>query len=240
MNSSPGHAAIEASELVHHYGEMKALDGLSFLVRRGTVFGLLGANGAGKSTTVDILATLLRPTSGEAFIRGHSLRRQPIEAKRRAAFVFESATPPRPHWTVREYLAFFADLRGVSYPPDSRLRALGLESLEGRLTGKLSGGQRRRVELCRALNTEAETLVLDEPTKELDLQGRRAVWDILKGEVAKGRSILLCSHDILEIQELCDEVLVLRKGRISRHVTSNELGGMDPKELERALLEAMT
>lgn len=152
--------------------------------------------------------------------------------------VFESVVPPRPHWTVREYLQFFAQLQGLHTEDHESLETLGLRTLLARPTGELSGGQRRRVEIARALAGHPPLLVLDEPTKELDLRGKRDIWRVLRHEVERyGTSILLSSHDILEIRELCSEVAVMRGGKLVQRFSPGEIASHSIDTLQSAILE---
>lgn len=233
-------AAIELQGLSKRYPAVLALDKLDLVVPRGSIYGLLGRNGAGKTTALSILSTLRRPTAGSARINGHDVQEDPMIVRRSMAILLESATPPRPHWTVSEYLRFFAELRGTRPAPSPLIELLDLGHLTDRPTGQLSAGQRRRVELARVFSTRASVLLLDEPTKGLDLPGKRKLWDAIRSLVdQRDVTVLLSSHDVFEIRELCEEAAVLREGRLARTVTRDEMAGRDPSEIEELLTEAM-
>lgn len=232
--------AIETVKLTKHYGAVPALKGLDLVVAPGEIHGLLGMNGAGKTTTMDILATLSRPTAGTARVAGYDVASQPDEVRRRIGVVFEGNQPGRPHWTGGEYLQFFADVCGKDGVPQDVLQELNLAELLPKEMGKMSGGQKKRIELARALIHDPPVLLLDEPTKELDLKTKRAVWEAFRSLAAKrGTTILLSSHDALEMSELCSRITVLARGEVTLSLSPAALRQMDAKALEATLVAKM-
>lgn len=231
--------AVVIEGLTKRYGAKLALDALSLRVPRGAIVGLLGFNGAGKSTTMDILCGLSEPTAGRAEVAGHDVVRDGLAARGEVAVVFESALAPRPTWTVEEYLVFFQALRGEGPPPDALYDLLDLAPLRRQTTGTLSAGQRKRVEIARAMAAKPAVLLLDEPTKEVDMKGKRVVWEAIRAAAREGASVLLCSHDILEVRDLCDRVHVLHEGRLVATVERREIERADLHQLENLLVARM-
>ncbi len=206
---------------------LRAVDHLSFHVAAGEVYGLLGPNGAGKTTTLRMILGLLPPTAGEAWIDGYSVLHQPQEVKGRIGLV--SATAGLYPWlTPRETLLFFADLYGL--PP--RAAAARVEELAAlfdmhafldQRSSTLSTGQRQRVILARALIHDPPVMLLDEPTRGLDVLGIQAVFDYLRHLRAQRKAVILCTHALDEAQRACDRVGLLHQGRLRLEGTVPEL-----------------
>jgi ABC-2 type transport system ATP-binding protein len=211
---------IEAHELRKTYpGGVEAVRGISFDVAPGEVFGLLGPNGAGKSTTVGILTTTIRPTSGTAVLAGHDVVREPLLARSVASVVFQEAVVDR-SLTGRDNVQLHARLWGV--PAARALRrlgevaaVLGIDELLDRPVSTYSGGQRRRLEIARALVSEPRVLFLDEPTVGLDPRIRHELLDVVAGLRNQSElTILLTTHYLDEAQRLCDRVAIVHLGEI--------------------------
>ncbi|MEI6505113.1 MAG: ABC transporter ATP-binding protein [Planctomycetota bacterium] len=214
---------IEVFDLVKEYrsgdgATVRAVAGVSFVVHPGEMVGLLGGNGAGKTTTMRILATLLKPTAGTASIAGHDVRTEPLAVRGRLGYV--SATTGVPdRLTPREILASFGRLYGLRRGHladriDSLSATLDLGGFIDRPCGRLSSGQRQRVSLGRALVHDPPVLVLDEPTSALDVLGSRDLLALLDRLRDDGRTILLSTHRLHEIERRCDRFLVISGGRI--------------------------
>jgi ABC-2 type transport system ATP-binding protein len=218
---------VRAVSLTRRFGDFTAVDGIDFEVRAGELFGFLGPNGAGKTTTMRLLTGLLLPTSGEAFVAGHSLTREPQAARSALGFV-----PDTPflydRLTAREFLAFSAALHGVPRErADRRAGALlRLLELEGAADGLIEGyshGMRQKTALAGALVHDPQVLFLDEPTIGLDPRSARTIKDLLRGLCDRGKAVFLSTH-VLEIAErLCDRVGILANGRIAVLGTVAEL-----------------
>jgi ABC-2 type transport system ATP-binding protein/sodium transport system ATP-binding protein len=207
--------------------EILAVDRVSFHVRPGEVFGLLGPNGAGKTTTMRMVVGLLRPDSGYAEIGGFRTLHQPNEVKSRIGLVSASAGV-YPWLTVREMLLFFADLYGLT---TAQARA-NLERLSAVLDLKtyldsrcltLSTGQQQRVTLARALIHDPPVMLLDEPTRGLDVFGSKVVFDYITHLRQEGKAIIVCTHRLDEAQRLCDRFGLLHHGRLRYEGTLSEL-----------------
>jgi ABC-2 type transport system ATP-binding protein len=210
--------AIECDGLVHAFGSTEVLRGVTFRVPRGSIYGFIGPNGAGKTTTLRILATLLEPTSGTARVAGHDVTSRPEQVRRVLGYM-----PDGPGFhervTVGEYLDFFASAHGLHR--GHRARAVGrvvdlaeIGPLRAIHVTTLSKGQKQRLLLARTLLHDPEVLVLDEPASDLDPRARIELRTLLAALGRAGKTILLSSHILTELAELCDSVAVLEGGRI--------------------------
>ncbi len=203
-------ALIEVDNLIKDYQGVRAVDGISFTINRGTCFGLLGPNGAGKTTAVEILEGIKQPTSGTIRYKGSPLG---ASFRHEAGIMFQS-TALQEFITVRETLAMFQSFYPKSASVDELIAACSLESFLDRDTRKLSGGQRQRLLLAIALVNDPEVVFLDEPTTGLDPQARRNIWNLVRTIKSRGKTVLLTTHYMEEAYELCDEILIMDRGRI--------------------------
>lgn len=198
-------------------GDVRAVDGLSFAVRRGSIFGLLGPNGAGKTTTLRILTTIVRPTSGAASVLGFDVVRQAIDVRRRIVVVIQEQAAEL-LLSVRDNLLTFARFHGAA-GTEAKQRAervldvLGLTGDAGRKPQDLSGGFRRRVQLAKVFMVDTPVVFLDEFSTGMDPILKRAVMDLLRMEVSRGRTIVLTTQVLSEAEELCDDILIIDGGR---------------------------
>ena len=217
MNAATTESAISLRGLTRKFGNVTAVDGLSFEVSPGELFGLVGPDGAGKTTTLRMLSGVLRPSGGDAFVGGVSVVRDPEGVKHRIAYMSQRFGLYA-DLSVRENIDFYADLYRV---PDAerpaRLERLyhfsNLGPFEHRLAGKLSGGMKQKLSLCCALIHRPEILLLDEPTFGVDPISRRDLWLILHEMVAQGVTVLV-STAYMDEAERCDHVAMLAEGRI--------------------------
>jgi ABC-2 type transport system ATP-binding protein len=209
--------AVSLQQLSRRFGDVEAVGGLSFEVARGELFGIVGPDGAGKTTTLRMLAGVVRPSSGDASVGAVSVARDPEGVKRHIAYMsqrFGLYTD----LTVRENIEFYADLflvpRAARRSRIERLYAFsGLGPFEQRLAGQLSGGMRQKLGLCCALVHEPEIMLLDEPTFGVDPISRRDLWLILHGMVAQGITVIVATA-YLDEAERCDRVAFLHDGAL--------------------------
>jgi len=203
-------ALISVENLVKDYQGLRAVDGISFAIKRGTCLGLLGPNGAGKTTTVEILEGIKQPSSGAVLYKGAPLG----SAFHHEAGIMFQSTALQEFITARETLSMFQRFYDKSMPMDALITACSLESFLDRDTRKLSGGQRQRLLLAIALINDPDVVFLDEPTTGLDPQARRNIWELVRSIKARGKTVLLTTHYMEEAYELCDEILIMDRGRI--------------------------
>jgi len=224
MNPTP---AVEAVDLVKHFGDNVAVDGVSFVVPTGTVLGLLGPNGAGKTTTVRMLTTLSRPTSGTGRVAGHDVVREPDAVRRSMGLTGQAATVDE-LLTGRENLALIGRFAGL---PSRMAKERGEELLErfhlsdagDRIAKTYSGGMRRRLDLAVSLIAAPPVLFLDEPTTGLDPRSRTELWEVLRGLVAEGTTLLLTTQYLEEADQLADDIVVIDHGKVIAHGTPTQL-----------------
>ncbi|MBA3315739.1 MAG: ATP-binding cassette domain-containing protein [Planctomycetaceae bacterium] len=222
---------IDVRDLTKLFGDgpttVRAVDHLSFHVGPGEVYGLLGPNGAGKTTTLRMLLGLLRPTSGDAFVDGFSASQQPVEVKRRLGLV--SASAGLYQWlTPRETLAYSADLYSlrpadVAARTDRLASVLDLGGFLDRRCATLSTGQKQRVNLARALVHDPPIMLLDEPTRGLDVVGSRVIFDYIDLLRREGKAVIVSTHRLDEAERLCDRFGLLHRGQLRHEGTLEEL-----------------
>ncbi|MCA9065611.1 MAG: ATP-binding cassette domain-containing protein [Planctomycetaceae bacterium] len=222
---------VDVQHLVKQFstavGTVTAVDDVSFSVSTGEVFGLLGANGAGKTTTLRMILGLLQPTSGTATVGGCCVTEQPDEVKRNVALV--SASSGLYQWlTPRELIQYFADVYGVpdevAQPRIEHLIDLfDLKSFCDRRCAGLSTGQQQRVNLARSLVHDPPVIMMDEPTRGLDIVGSKCIFDFTAHLQQQGKAVVICTHHLDEAQRLCSRFGLMHQGRLQLHGTLPEL-----------------
>ncbi len=220
---------VDIQGLTKKYGSFTALDNLTLSLDEGVVFGFVGANGAGKSTTFSILATLLSPTSGDAFINGKSVVREPKEVRKQIGYM-PDFFGVYDQLKADEYLDFYGASYGLSHAERKVLIPQLLELVN--LTHKryeyvdlLSRGMKQRLCLARSLIHDPKVLILDEPASGLDPRARVEMRDILKHLKSLGKTILISSHILPELAEMCDEIGVIDNGKLIAHGNVHEIQG---------------
>lgn len=223
---------IEINNLVKHYGETRAVNGITFTVNKGEVLGFLGPNGAGKSTTMNIITGYLSSTSGSVKVNGHDILEEPDLAKKSIGYLPE-LPPLYLDMTVIEYLNFIADLKKV--PKAERKEQLAkilvmvkIANVSDRLIGNLSKGYKQRVGIAQALIGNPEILILDEPTVGLDPNQILEIRKLIKS-LSKDHTIILSSHILSEIQAVCDRVVIINRGKVAAISTINDLSSNTSK-----------
>ncbi|MGY1610217.1 ABC transporter ATP-binding protein [Geodermatophilus sp. SYSU D00700] len=215
--------AVRVRGLVKRYGDRAVVDGIDLDVRRGEVFALLGPNGAGKTTTVEVLEGVRRRDCGEVSVLGEDPARAGRAWRDRIGVVGQS-TGAGNALTVRETLDHFAHYHGTPRATAELLADVGLTEAAGTRVSRLSGGQRRRLEVALGIQSRPELLFLDEPTTGMDPGARRSFWGLVRGLSQSGTTVLLTTHYLDEAAELADRVGVLAAGRLVEVAPPAELG----------------
>ena len=208
---------IQVSHLTKYYGDFLAVNDLSFEIQDGHVYGFLGPNGAGKSTTMNIMTGCLSPTDGTVKIGGFDILEQPEAAKKLIGYLPEQP-PLYPNETPQEYLTFVGEAKGLRGKElreeiDSAVQSAGIENVRDRLIGTLSKGYRQRVGIAQALLGKPQVIILDEPTVGLDPIQIIEIRDFIK-ELGKTHTVILSSHILSEVQAVCEQVLIISKGKL--------------------------
>lgn len=230
---------IEVSHLTKQYGNHLAVDDVSFTVADGQICGLLGINGAGKSTIMNILTGYLSATSGQVTVAGHPLPEEADAAKACVGYLPEQP-PLYPEMTVQEYLTFAAELKGVKKAERKEqvcraARRTGLETVLPRLIRSLSKGYKQRVGIAQALLGSPRLIILDEPTVGLDPAQVIEIRKLIR-ELGRAHTVILSSHILSEVQAVCQQILILSKGHLAAAGSLEELTA-DGKSLEEVFLE---
>ena len=228
QTATPEAPAISIRGLRKDYGGIAAVDGIDLDIARGETFALLGPNGAGKSTTIEILEGYRLRTGGEVSVLGSDPAHGGLDWKARIGIVLQSASEPG-RYTVREQLAHFARFYPNPRDVDEVIAAVGLESKARTRIAKLSGGQRRRVDVALGIIGRPELLFLDEPTTGFDPEARREFWTLIRGLKQEGTTILLTTHYLDEAAQLGDRAGVIVGGRLVEVAPIDEIGGAEAR-----------
>lgn len=218
---------IKVANLSKHFGNVKAVDGVSFVARDGAITGLLGHNGAGKSTSLRIMYGLLKADQGTVYIDDVDVGSNPLLAQQRIG-VMTDAHGLYPRLTAREHIAYFAGLRGMGKEETLQrtaklLHELNMDNIADRRAQGYSQGERMKVCLARSLVHDPRNIIMDEPTNGLDVMTTRSVRGLLGNLKAANKCVLLSSHIMQEISALCDEIIVMARGKIVFHGTLDAL-----------------
>jgi ABC-2 type transport system ATP-binding protein len=214
--------AIEVASLKKYYGQLRAVDDVSFSVDQGEVFSLLGPNGAGKTTTVEILEGLRERDAGDVTVLGFDPWKDGYSLHKKIGVIpqgfrfFDKSTP-------LEAVKYYSELFDVKSDSEAIIKEVTLDDSKNVIFENLSGGQKQKVGLALALVNSPELLFLDEPTTGLDPQARRTMWDVIRSLKRQGRSILLTTHYLEEAQVLADKVAIMNKGKIIASGSPEEL-----------------
>ena len=207
---------VEVNNLVKNYGSIQAIKGISFNIDQGEIFGLIGPNGAGKTTALRVIATLLQITSGSVNVLEYDLEKNPGEVRKLISYLPEDAGAYK-NLTGRAYLTFIANFFTDKNTKEMIEKGIKIADLEDRIDDKVdtySKGMKRRLLVGRALMTDPRLAILDEPTSGLDVLNAQEIRKIIKDTARAGRTVLLSSHNMLEVEYLCDRIALISDGII--------------------------
>jgi sodium transport system ATP-binding protein len=225
---------IEVRDLKKQFGEVKAVDGVSFTAKNGAITGLLGPNGAGKTTAIRMIGTLISIDAGVARIGDIDVASNP-DGARRACGLLTDSRGVYTRMTARENIRYYAELRGIDIARSEKVLArfvdwLDMKSILDRRTDGFSQGERMKVAITRALIHEPENVILDEPTNGLDVMSTRALRELIKRLKADGQTVMFSSHVMQEVAALCDEIVIIAKGRVTAQGSTDQLLAMCGKD----------
>jgi sodium transport system ATP-binding protein len=235
---------IEVRDLSKRFGAVQALDGVSFVARKGRITGLLGPNGAGKSTCLRILSTVIRPDTGTAEIGGHDVTADPLEV-RAISGVLPHGSGLYPQLTARENIRYYGQMHGLGGAElasrvNGLIERLSIDEIAERRAKGFSQGERTKVALARALVNDPDYILLDEPTNGLDVMATRDLREWLRDLKAQDRCILLSSHVMQEVAALADDIVIIAHGRIAAQGTPDALADQFAnRDLEEIFIEAV-
>jgi ABC-2 type transport system ATP-binding protein len=216
--------AIEVTGLTKKFGAKKALDDVSFAVPKGAIFGFLGPNGAGKTTTIRCLMDYLRPTQGQLTILGKDTRTDSTELKQQIGFL-SSDLQINPHWTGEEHISLAAKVKGGLGAAKDLVATLQLDT-KARVKS-LSTGNKQKLAVVLAFVGNPEILIMDEPTRGLDPVLQSVLNGLLRDFAKSGRTVFFSSHDLAEVQSLCDSVVFIKEGKVITSKSMFDIRGMD-------------
>ncbi|WP_017416272.1 ABC transporter ATP-binding protein [Clostridium tunisiense] len=219
---------IEVNNLSKSFKDIKAVDNISFSVKSGEIVGLLGENGAGKTTTLRMLATMLKPTGGTAKINGYDILTEDSKVRSQIGILFGGEVGLYDRLTARENIKYFAMLNGLSKEEankniESLAKALEMEEYIDRRVGKFSRGMKQKVAIARSIVHNPKVMLFDEPTMGLDVTAARIVQNFIFKCKEENKSIIFSSHSMMEVEKLCDRVIIINKGKIVESGSITEL-----------------
>lgn len=209
-------AIVQIMGLTKRYGSTLAVDHLNLEIQEGEIFGLLGPNGAGKSSTLMMLSTIIKPTEGTALVGGYDIRKNPYETRELIGIAFQE---PKLLWmnTPWDVLTWHARVCGVKNPKqkaEQLLKELDLWDARKKLSNELSGGMKKRVEVCKVLIQRPKIAIVDEPTAQIDISGKYQIWDMIRAMRDEGSTIILATNELGEADRLSDRIAIMFHGRL--------------------------
>lgn len=230
--------AIETFDLTKKYGDFMAVDALDMKIDNKSIFGFLGPNGAGKTTTIKMLTCLVQPTAGSANVAGYDINKNPNEVRKKIGMVPQLVSLYG-DLTVKENVELCADFYGMPRDLketriDELMELVDIKYAQNKLVSQLSGGQKQKVSVVASLIHQPDILFLDEPTIGLDPTTKRVLWDLITELNDKGHTIILCSHDMYEVELLCDNVGIINQGTLAAFDTPQGLKDAMIKEDQNA------
>ena len=225
---------IEVRDLKKQFGNVTAVNGVTFTAKSGAITGLLGPNGAGKTTTIRMIGTLVGIGGGSVSVNGLDVATN-ADAVRQTSGLLTDARGLYTRMTAHENIRYYADLRGIDPAKSEATIAryvgwLDMKDILDRRTDGFSQGEKMKVAIVRALVHEPSHVILDEPTNGLDVMTTRALRELVKRLKAEGRTVMFSSHIMQEVAALCDEIIIISKGRVTAQGTTNELLSMSGKD----------
>ena len=219
---------LSVTNLTKKFGSFTAVDNLNFKVERGEIFGLLGENGAGKTTTLRMLATMLKPTSGTAVMDMYDINREPEKVRGAIGILFGGESGLYDRLTAAENIAYFAELndmdrKSIKERIDFLAESFGMEEYLNKRASELSKGMKQKVAFARAIVHNPDIMLFDEPTSGLDVGAIRNVHDFILDCKKQGKTVVLSSHSMSEVEKLCDKIGIIHKGKLKDTGSIDEL-----------------
>ena len=236
--------AVETFDLTKNYGDFIAVDNLEMKIANNSIFGFLGPNGAGKTTTVKVLTCLALPTSGTATVAGHDILENPNEVRQKIGMIPQMVSLYA-DLTVKENIHLCADFYGVKEDliedrADDLMEMMDIKYSENKYVSQLSGGMKQKASVVASLIHQPDILFMDEPTIGLDPTTKRILWDLVEELHSEGRTIILCSHDMYEVELLCDDVGIINQGLLAAFDTPQGLKDAMIQERKQKKIEHQT
>ncbi|AFL66956.1 ABC transporter ATP-binding protein [Desulfurococcus amylolyticus] len=224
--------AVEIRSFTKKFGDFTAVDDLNLDIYEGEIFGLLGPNGSGKTTTLLTIATIYKPTSGDIYVYGHSVTREDYAVRKITGIAFQD---PKALWVDKPYDLLMWHAKVVGYSGEEArkvvrevMETLGLWEHRNKYFYQLSGGTRKKVELAKVLIQKPRLAILDEPTAQVDVLAKHALWNIIEGLKKEGTTVILATNDMFEAERVCERIAIIYKGRLRALGTISELKDMIP------------
>ncbi|APC40242.1 ABC transporter ATP-binding protein [Clostridium estertheticum] len=219
---------LEVKNLTKKFKNFTAVEGVSFVVNGGEILGLIGENGAGKTTIMRMLATMLKVTEGEGKIAGHDLVKEPESIRGEIGILFGGEVGLYDRLTARENIMYFAQLNGMSEGDAKKSieelkRELEMSEFIDKRVGKFSRGMKQKVAIARSIVHKPSVMLFDEPSTGLDVSATRLIQDFIFKCKSEGKAIVFSSHSMTEIEKLCDRVVIIHKGKVVEHGTISDL-----------------
>lgn len=219
---------LEVKNLTKKFKDFTAVNDISFHVNEGEILGLLGENGAGKTTALRMIATMLKPTAGEAIVNGYNINKSPEEVRRNIGILFGGEVGIYDRLTARENIMYFAQLGGLSKSEakvniDKLIKDFSMEEYIDKPAGKFSRGMKQKVSIARSIVHDPKVMLFDEPSTGLDVSATRSVQKFILNCKAQNKAVILSSHSMYEVEKLCDRVAIIHKGNIVEVGTIAEL-----------------
>ncbi|MGL5614648.1 MAG: ATP-binding cassette domain-containing protein [Sarcina sp.] len=219
---------LEVKNLTKKFKDFTAVNGISFDVKEGEILGLLGENGAGKTTALRMIATMLKPTEGTVVVSGYDVNKNPEEVRRNIGILFGGEVGIYDRLTARENIMYFAELGGLSKEEakrniDKLVKQFSMEDYIDKQAGKFSRGMKQKVSIARSIVHDPKVMLFDEPSTGLDVSATRSVQKFILNCKSENKAVILSSHSMYEVEKLCDRVAIIHKGNIVEVGTIAEL-----------------